>query len=1414
MPISAAQYRIVSGSYNSKRKNNIYQRAFINSVSSETPAAGEHFTASIIHAENSAARAVIPLSPLTTCRSAISFAVQVLLILNHIRSVEAAPFTANETRLSLPFNTSLSDSEICTTLPALQAWPVKDSNYTVSKIMPVTLQTASNKKDKCKDTTDNAYIVTGEEAANKVFAAVKDFFISGKLMTAEQSEDYIDKLRIEAAGYPIIITTVEAARSKSNRSRRALDAAQDPKTAEHIKEFCADDEEILNTDGGNAGKILLFQAQRDINPFRRTFDNTHNGPTPEERGVADGLNLATDIITFGIKPLVGNLMANAKRQEYYQNAGDPICATRYRHLSVAEIVTSVDAEAIPFTHSSIARRIKPKELANANLEPPRAAFYTQNKHTKIRQEVLLNLKKVEGSINDNGRKIYLLSTDKENEFMTYHPHAVDPKKLERKVIVDPDSKTWRYADQFDTSKLEVGIEKGKRYIKVEGDYYELNQNSKGGYDIVVNKKTGIKEFIPVYMEPLSRTWHMQVSNEYPVFNHAETTVINKIKVEPNVNHLYIPEKTNNPSFYKAGVTYRAEKLGDTSHYVEGRYIELQGELVPVRQKVTHGHGVRYEVYDDIKGYPVEWDGARWIFERPTSVQVSTGLNKMITQNMFAKEVDASKVSARGYNGLQWDNEGNSYLKIRDNYVKVKKTEHGRYRLITPEPGPRVILRFSNKKFRQERFNERLKIISTVGCGGNKRKYPADVLVEAGYTKKDAEELLARFDLPEDGLHDPFTLVLEIEQTGKIPDWANKYQKVRIVSGDTGKKTSSGITVTKSDDLNARSELPLGEKIKEGRDLFENTADNFRVIKKYAKETYSKPQETAEYEAEVVNTYYGEGNALVFRDGNGNFYVDMYKIPGENVNYLPAGSLPANRADKLVDMVEKVQNAQLGKYQLDIDNLMWDSKSETFSPVDINNINPTALSSSSSTESINSWHALLDDIIDSNSSKSAGSKSPAKNNAFDALAIPGPSGLQKAQPKPGTRSQSDALAIPGTSGLSGSVADTASSNRIYTPVKMDGTMGMTPSALEAKLKTSSFQALLQKTTEQINSIRERLDFLAKTIATTKNPSLQKIQLFRLDELKKVSEDALNTRTAFSRIDKFIEHESAEVLNPGLYTIGNSLNKFNYQLIERNTRLFNVRNTEGSSKSMLLLYPEDNHITLYQQPLRRDDYTEAVNKLTLEERGALRSWSALPAEIGRVYNNGEISDGFGSRRYLNAALAAGRETNYAVYNSMQSALQPGKIPVQPGEYVLTNVYKRKDVNPWATGSIDVGEYVTNHRQLVSVSGDAAFAKKEVLKQSDNIKAIVTFKITTAKGPVPLVPGELSFSSTGTEYLYKPNTYFTVKEYSLSFPYSPFIIIRGANYRNDVARIGVLLEEVSIPAPGDRVVVKEMFSGKKIN
>ncbi|GKW41389.1 hypothetical protein PEC301879_12480 [Pectobacterium carotovorum subsp. carotovorum] len=732
MPVSASQHRVSAGAYQNKlhdncRGNSTTQAQGINLDHSATPDEIHHLGSSINRVVNSHEE----LSRLSyqTRNPRQDIAVPLLMLLSQVRltnnlfSADPPGFVSdrdNGLSPSVSRNTAHSDNSD-TGFSAMLS-PVANALYETGQFIaqcdplrfpaadasPVPLAETESTMAAgiVRNLKSDSYIVTGEQKKNELISSLVQYLVSDGQLTADESEDVELRLRSEAAGMPMVAVHLDNENAGTNRTKRALLRELDPRTGEHIKKHCAFEEEVLDAQGENQGKVLLFQAQRAENPFRMIYDNNPNGrPSPEERGVADGLNISTDILTLGIKPLIGKLIANVKRREYYQNQGNEICAERFRRLFIAELSTSLDVGGLAFTSRGGTGKVKPSELLHAFPERERAAFYTRSLHSGIRKEILLELKQGKGVINDNGRKVYLKPTEKNNEFITYHPDAVKPELLERRVIFNENNLSWRYADSFDSSALNVEISEGKRQIRLRGENYELHKNAIGKYEIVVNKASGIKEFVPVYMEPLSRTWHLSVHNKHPVFSNKQTDIINEIKVNKEDGFYYVPRGNNNHNYYGNGNIYVQEGMGDSGHYPWGRYAEMNGELVPVRNTKHQGQGVLYEVYDmkfpEKAGHPIEWDGSSWLFERETSIYVSKDLEKIIDPAMIIEKVDAGKLSAPDHQGLRYDADGNRYIRIKNEYMKLEQRKGLPF--IRLGNGDKVNVDYINNKFIPEKI---------------------------------------------------------------------------------------------------------------------------------------------------------------------------------------------------------------------------------------------------------------------------------------------------------------------------------------------------------------------------------------------------------------------------------------------------------------------------------------------------------------------------------------------------------------------------------------------------------------------------------------------------------------------------------------------------------------------------------------
>ncbi|QNH25650.1 ADP-ribosyltransferase [Xanthomonas theicola] len=733
MPVSPSQHRTSIGNYNhsdEKARATIIRPApGTGSIDQASADGSRHFTSQITRVANS--DEILNRSSNQRAgsrRGAFSTAVLSVLLFNQIRAAGTAPFSATETFLSDTGNNHpLPNSDYLATIGASAAAALNRSNlssveYGYSSLPPEAYanQAPRGNASVTQGNNGDIYVVTETQKKNELISAVVRHLLSSGQLIADDSKDVEAWLRSEAAGKPLVISRLRDS-DGINRTRRALAAENDPRTSEHIKRHCAFEEEVLNARGENEGKLLIFQAQRAENPFRMIYnDTTEGGPSPLTRGITDGLNIVTDFLTLGIKPLIGKLIANAKRREYYKNQGDRICAERFKRLFIAELATSIDVDGLAFTRHATPRLVKSAELLDAVPARERAAFFTRDPSTGIRKEILLELKPGISEINDGKRKIYLKPTERPNEFITHHPDALKPELLEKKVIIDETKHVWRYADEFDIANLNVQVNEGKRQINLNGNYYNLNKNAAGKFEIVVRKKSGIKEYIPVYMEPRSKTWHLNVHNNHPVFSEPQLKIIEKIAIpEDQINICYIVDN-NNAKYYGHGKILISQRNDATPEALAGNFIEIAGAFAPVRNTQHQGSGALYEVYSiknpDKKGYPIEWDGTRWRFERSTSVHVSRDLRKRVTDSMLDKNVDARTLSAPDSRGLRFDANGNGFIKIKRDYAEIKKNPNGMFSLAS-KTGPRLILRYRNGQFHIETTAELLKRIMTTGLGG-------------------------------------------------------------------------------------------------------------------------------------------------------------------------------------------------------------------------------------------------------------------------------------------------------------------------------------------------------------------------------------------------------------------------------------------------------------------------------------------------------------------------------------------------------------------------------------------------------------------------------------------------------------------------------------------------------------------------
>ncbi|XBS69030.1 hypothetical protein ABK905_21375 [Acerihabitans sp. KWT182] len=444
---------------------------------------------------------------------------------------------------------------------------------------------------------------------------------------------------------------------------------------------------------------------------------------------------------------------------------------------------------------------------------------------------------------------------------------------------------------------------------------------------------------------MSQDWHLSEHNGHPVFNTRQERVINKLNKLVSKEYKYLAEQNENPKRYGNGIIYRVEDAEGLSDETVYHAVEMNGMLVPVRTKTTLNNRLHYEIYDidnnQLEAYPVEFDGSRWLFERPTSIHASNSLREAVTSDMFV-EVDATLLSTPGQRGLRWDAEGKSYLKIENQYVQLKKLNGNRYRIqgaINKRP---ITLRYNNEKFSVETARERLNNIYTEGLSGRKRKNAMDVLKEQdGFSEASARQLLQEYQFPETGFYDEYNFALEIEQMGEIPQWAKRFKKSTLAE-NAASDAQSTVKVVAIDQPGHPIELKLGKMLGEGGygSVFIDADNNQFVIKKYVR---NHEYLDVDIQTLIVNEcssfrrYYGADSARIYHDGNEFFYMRMYRVPGKTIPQLAAGALPPDAIERYVDMLEKLNHVGIIHSDLHEGNIIWDEEAKIFHPIDIYNI---------------------------------------------------------------------------------------------------------------------------------------------------------------------------------------------------------------------------------------------------------------------------------------------------------------------------------------------------------------------------------------------------------------------------------------------------------------------------------------------
>jgi len=334
---------------------------------------------------------------------------------------------------------------------------------------------------------------------------------------------------------------------------------------------------------------------------------------------------------------------------------------------------------------------------------------------------------------------------------------------------------------------------------------------------------------------------------------------------------------------------------------------------------------------------------------------SEDLARNITPEMYADNVAGGQLQRMG-RGYFEDSLGNMYLHVgSSNYVRLKSLggpESGRFRIVDRDGKTRLLLRYDNNQFRAESLGERLHVIRRIGLSGRGQgpiARPVSIVGLIanlqGQNELSAQNLLDKYNLPEDGVFSGVNFANHFVEKGEVPGWAGNFE-VRPPVAVSPEKTLTSITrISLTEDgivpLAAVTELKLGAKV--GNDLSSpvsvDATDNRFVIKSIPVTGNNLRTQhnlkLAKHEARSFERYYGTGSAELYHAPGGELYIRMRRVPGTVLNKITGNVLPSDAMDLYEAMELTLYERNIMHDDLNSGNVLWDADSQAFYPIDLN-----------------------------------------------------------------------------------------------------------------------------------------------------------------------------------------------------------------------------------------------------------------------------------------------------------------------------------------------------------------------------------------------------------------------------------------------------------------------------------------------
>ncbi|WP_145594015.1 OspG family effector kinase [Yersinia aleksiciae] len=173
---------------------------------------------------------------------------------------------------------------------------------------------------------------------------------------------------------------------------------------------------------------------------------------------------------------------------------------------------------------------------------------------------------------------------------------------------------------------------------------------------------------------------------------------------------------------------------------------------------------------------------------------------------------------------------------------------------------------------------------------------------------------------------------------EVDSVTGKYLGVVLKHGPTfiqqGRLPGGGPSFSKTSNPEFNPVIKLGKKIGSGLmgDVYIDANNPGFVLKRLPKRNRELINEVFAQGVELFNRYYGEGAAEIVEQNNQS-YIRMYRVPGKTLKEINSKIFQKDARERFLRMMDDLGHYNIVHNDLNINNVLYDKKTNTFYPID-------------------------------------------------------------------------------------------------------------------------------------------------------------------------------------------------------------------------------------------------------------------------------------------------------------------------------------------------------------------------------------------------------------------------------------------------------------------------------------------------